>query len=327
MRCVAVLVALLSATVARSAEWEPMVSDLLKAEKPGYGGLTGVVVDRETGDVYIWLSDKGLYRSSDQAKTFAPLGKPVKGRTEWPGSMVLDRKGSAPVWTIALVYGDPILTSNDGGKTFDRMDKKSTHVDWVATDPTRKFVLALKHEAADLLLASNDGGQQFREIGKGFGPACVFDEQSAVVVRIDAGEAKKPAKRSLVRTADGGKTFESVGDYATKAMPVWFDKQPYWLVDGAIITSKDQGKTWVKHAAIKGGQFGPVFGKDDKHMFVLTSAGIISTQDGGARWSSPIAPPRDMKGLGALSWIAYDAKSNVLYLMKMTSDLYRMKLE
>ncbi|MFO0864321.1 MAG: hypothetical protein U0744_06630 [Gemmataceae bacterium] len=322
----AVLATMLFAGIALSAEWEPMVADLLKAEKPGYGGLTGLHVDRESGDVFVWLSDKGLYRSTDQAKTFAPLGKAVKGRTEWPGAMVVQGAGPMAHWTVALVYGDPILGSKDGGKTFNRMAKNSTHVDWVAVDPERKFVLTLKHEANDLLLASNDGGQNFREVGKGYGPACIFDEQTAVVVRITPGEPKKPAKRSLVRTTDGGKTFEHTADFATKAVPTWFAGKPYWLVEGAIITSADQGKTWAKHTEVKNGQFGPIFGKDEKHMFVLTPAGIISTTDGGSQWSQPIAPPRDMKGLGQLSWIGYDAKNNILYLMKMTSDLYRMKL-
>jgi hypothetical protein len=329
MRCIALIVLLGFAAVSNAAEWEPMVTELLKSEKLGYGGLTGVVVDRHTGDVYIWLSDKGLYKSTDQARTFAPFGPPTKGRTEWPGCMLTNPTGPLKTWTIALVYGSPIVTSNDAGKTFTPLDKKSVHVDWVAIDwrdPERKFVLTLKHESGDLLLASNNGGKEFRDVGKGYGPACIFDEKTAVVVQIVPTEAKKPAKRVLARTTDAAKTFEKVADFSTKAVPVWFEHKPYWLVDGAIITSKDGGRTWEQVAAIKNGQFGPVFGKDEKQMFVLTQSGIVTTTDGGTTWSAPIAPPKEMKGLGALSWIAFDAKNNIVYLMKMGSDLYRMKL-
>lgn len=329
MRHLFLLLPFLIATNARSAEWEPMVTDLLKSEKLGFGGLTGVVVDRNTGDVYIWLSDKGMFKSTDQAKTFAPFGKPTKGRTEWPGCMLTNPSGPLKTWTIALVYGGPIIASTDGGATFTPFDKKSVHVDWVAvdwSDPDRKFVLTLKHEAADLLLASNDGGKEFREVGKGFGPACIFDDKTAVAVQIVPGEPKKPAKRILSRTIDGAKTFEKVADFSTKAVPVWFENKPYWLVDGAIITSKDKGKTWEQVAAVKNGQFGPIFGKDAKQMFVLTPAGVVSTNDGGSTWSPPIAAPKEMKGIGALSWIAFDARNNILYLMKMGTDLYRMKL-
>jgi photosystem II stability/assembly factor-like uncharacterized protein len=329
MRCIPALFMFLSAAIANTAEWEPMVTDLLKSEKLGYGGLTGVVVDRQTGDVYIWLSDKGMYKSTDQAKTFKLFGMPTKGRTEWPGCMLTNPSGPLKTWTIALVYGGPIITSTDAGATFAPMDKKSMHVDWVAvdwSDPERKFVLTLKHESGDLLLASNDGGKEFREVGKGYGPACIFDSKTAVVVRIVPGEPKKPAKRMLARTADGAKTFEKVADFSTKAVPVWFDGKAYWLVDGALITSKDNGQTWDQVAAVKNGQFGPIFGKDEKHIFVLTPSGVVITTDGGSTWSPPIPPPKEMKGLGSLSWIAYDVKNGILYLMKMGSHLYRMKL-
>jgi photosystem II stability/assembly factor-like uncharacterized protein len=330
MRFAAVVLVLLSVFLqAPAAEWEPMVTELLKTEKLGFGGLSGIVVDRESGDVYAWLSDQGMYKSTDQAKTFKPLGPRFKGRTEWPGCMLTNPEGPPKTWVIATVYGGPILSSTDGCKALTPMDKKAQHVDWVAvnwTDPQRKFVLTLKHESGDLLLASNDGGKEFREVGKGFGPACIFDEKTAVIVQIIAGEPKKPAKRILARTTDGGKIFEKVADFSTKAVPVWFGKKPYWLVDGAIITTKDKGETWEQVAAVKNGQFGPIFGKDEKQMFVLTPQGVVKTTDGGRTWSTPIPPPKEMKGLGLLSWIGYDAKNNILYLMKMGTDLYRMKL-
>jgi photosystem II stability/assembly factor-like uncharacterized protein len=310
----------------RAAEWEPIASEFVKAEKPGFGGLTGIVVDRQSGDLYVWISDRGMYKSTDQGKTFAPLGPRTKGRTEWPGCMLSD-PADAKTWVIATVYGGPILSSTDNCETFTPMDKASQHVDWVAVDwGTRKFVLTLKHESGDLLLASADGGKSFREVGKAFGPACVFNEQTAVVVQIVPGKPKKPAKRVLARTTDGGKTFAKVADFVTKAVPVWEGKTPYWLVDGAIITSKDKGETWQQVCVVTNGQFGPVFGKDEKEMFVLTPQGVIATADGGATWSAPIAPPKEMKGLGVLAWIGFDAKHRQLYLMKMGSDLYRMKL-
>ena len=88
--------------------------------------------------------------------------------------------------------------------------------------------------------------------------------------------------------------------------------------------SDDKGATWKKAADVKDGRYGPVFGKDAKHMFILTGAGIIETIDGGATWSKPIAPPKDLKGVGGLTWLAYDPKNDVLYLMKMGSDLFKL---
>jgi len=314
---------------ALAGEWEPVTTELLKTEKTGFGRVSGVVIDRSTGEVFIWLSDRGLYRSVDQGTTWKPFGPRIKGRTEWPGCMLTNPAGPLKSWVIATVYGGPIRFSDDAGETWKAMDAKSGHVDWVAvdwSDPARKFVLTLKHESGDLLLASHDGGQTFREVGKGFGPACIFDHQTGVVVQIVPGEgAKKANKRILARTTDGAKTFQPIAEHSIKAVPSWFGETPYWLTDKALITSSDKGQTWKELGAVRGGISGPAFGKDAKLQFVLTSAGVVESADGGTSWSAPVALPKEMKGTSPLSWIAYDPKGDVLYVMKMGSELYRLK--
>src|ERR1700722_13500970 len=91
-----ILVAFLFAILigpASAQDWKPVTEALIAAEKPGYGKLCGVVVDHATGHVIINLSDKGLYRSTDQGASWKPLGTPFKGRTEWPGCLMLDPHG------------------------------------------------------------------------------------------------------------------------------------------------------------------------------------------------------------------------------------------
>ncbi len=309
---------------ATCAEWEPLTAELLKAEKPGYGGLCGVAVDHATGDVLINVSDKGLYRSSDQGKTWRKHGPVVKGRTEWPGCMVLDPTGKSKRAVFALVYGAPIGLSADAGENWKMMEGKSTHVDWAVldwTDPEAKFVLAIKHEAAGLVIASHDGGKTFAEIGKGYSSAWIFDNQTALVAEAKTKDLPKP---KLLRTTDAGKTFEPVAEHHATALPKLHENTLYWLVDGSLISTADQGKTWKKISDIKDGLYGPIFGKDAKHQFVLTKAGIIESTDGGTSWAKPVAVPKELKGVSALTWMEYDPKNDVLYVMKMTSDLYRM---
>ena len=203
--------------VAGAAEWQPVATDLIKTEKPGFGGLCGVVVDHKTGDVIVNLSDRGFYRSTDQGKTWARLGsQTLKGRTEWPGCLMLDPVGEGKLLVSALVYGEPILVCRDA-MTFKPMDKKSSHIDWCAvdwSDADLKFVLALKHESGDLLIVSRDGGKSFEEIDKGYGPAWIFDGKTAVVAEAKTKDRPKP---SLLRTTDAGKTFQPCGDFSTRA--------------------------------------------------------------------------------------------------------------
>jgi photosystem II stability/assembly factor-like uncharacterized protein len=324
---------LLFASIAGAADptWVPMLGDFVKTEKAGFGGLCGVAVDPVKGTVWVNVSDRGFYRSDDQAKTFTRCGeKQPKGRTETPGCLMLDPTGKTQRLMTALVYGDAISTSTDGGATWTAMDKATEHVDWFAADWAAKgptFVLALKHEKGGLLLKSNDGGKSFAEVGKGYGPGWVFDTQTAVVAEAKTKERPKP---NLMRTTDGGATWKAcgeytpVGAYSNQALPRWHDGTLYWLVDGAVIASKDAGESWAKVSEATKGRFGPVFGKSAKHLFVLTNDGVIESTDAGATWAKPIPSPKELKGVNNLLWLAYDAKSDVLYLMGMGSDLYKL---
>ena len=300
-----------------------MTADLVKAEKPGYGGLCGMVKEPLSGAILVDLSDKGLYRSGDQGKTWKKCGPIIKGRTEWPGCLLFDPTSMKPRLLMALVYGSSVGVSSDAGVDWKFMDGKCSHVDWCSidwSDPDQPFVLALKHESGGLLLASHDGGKSFNEIGKGYGPAWVFDEKTAVAAEMKTKDRPKP---HLLRTTDAGKTFEPVADYTATALPKWHDGKVYWLVEGALLSTKDQGKTWTKLSAVKDGRYGPVFGKA-KQMFLLRNDGIAESTDGGATWAKPIAVPKVLKGVSPLTWLEYDPYSDVLYVMKMGSDLYRL---
>ena len=82
---------------------------------------------------------------------------------------------------------------------------------------------------------------------------------------------------------------------------------------------------WKKLGGLKDGRFGPVFGKDEQQLLVLTGAGIVESKNGGAStWGQPIAVPKALKGVSSLTWFDYDPRNEVLYIMKMTSDLYRL---
>jgi photosystem II stability/assembly factor-like uncharacterized protein len=319
--------------IARGADepqWEAMLGDLIKSEKAGYGGLCGLIVEPGSGDVIINVSDRGFYRSTDGAKSFKRIHEtPIKGRTESPGCLMIDPTGKTNTLLAALVYGAPIQSSTDGGVHWKPMNEKITHIDWCAidwNDPEHQFVLALKHEQGELMLVSTDAGKTFSEVGKGYGPAWIFNGTTAVAAEEKTKARPKP---NLVRTEDAGKTWKPCGEYtpvgsaSNRTMPKWHDGTLYWLVEGALVTTTDAGKTWNKISDVKAGRYGPVFGKAKGHLFILTTEGIVESSDGGTNWGKPIPLPKELKA-GGLTWIDYDSKGDQLYAMKMTSDLYKL---
>src|SRR6266511_3108241 len=99
-----VLGCLVLATPAVNGDWQAITEELLRTEKPGFGGLCGVVVDHRTGDIVVNVSDRGFFRSTDQGKNWKRLGAELKGRTEWPGCLQLDPTGKTKTVASALVY-------------------------------------------------------------------------------------------------------------------------------------------------------------------------------------------------------------------------------
>jgi hypothetical protein len=318
------LALLLAAVPAAAAEWEPTTAELLKKLAPGYGGLSGVAVDHRSGEVYISVSDRGVYRSSDQGRTWKQHGQTFKGRTEWPGALLIDPAGKGKRLVAGTVYGAPIALSTTDADTWKFLHPRSGHVDWCSldwSDPDSKFILALKHESGGLLIASRDSGKTFVDVGKGYGPAWVFDGKTAVVAEMKTKDRPKPG---LVRTTDAGRTFTPCGQYHAQALPKWHEGTLYWLATDTLIATTDRGVTWKTLGTIKGARYGPIFGKDSKHLLVLANAGIVESRDGGATWSKPIALPKELRGVGPLSWMEYDPVHDVLYAMKMGSQLYRL---
>jgi photosystem II stability/assembly factor-like uncharacterized protein len=325
MRKIVVGAALLTLPApATAAEWEPVTDGLAKKEGAGFGGLCGVLVHRDTGRLYLNVSDKGLYRSDDGGKTWSPYAVPFKGRTEWPGCMTFDPTGNKAMILVATVYGGPPREWSLKGEDWREMDKRASHVDWCVvnwTPPGLDFVLALKHESGGLMIVSHDGGKTFEDVGKGYAAAWIFDAKTAVAAEMKSKEKPKPG---LVRTTDGGKTWKPCGDFSTQALPKWRDGTLYWVVDGALIATTDKGENWRKIRDLKDGKYGPIFGKTAKQMFVLTAPGVIETTDGGATWSKALPLPKEMKGWSPLTWLEYDPVNDVLYVVKMGSELYRM---
>lgn len=78
-------------------------------------------------------------------------------------------------------------------------------------------------------------------------------------------------------------------------------------------------------------EWGPLFGKDEKHIVVANYHHFLKTSDGGKTWER-IAPMIDFAGEwkpklpGTYLNIGWDADANILYASQLGCPTYRLQL-
>ncbi len=267
-------------TAAFAGEWANISDSTTATVKPGYAGPTaGVVVDRANGDVFMVVSDQGLWRSRDAGATFTRCdGNAIGGRCETGWALQADPAGKR--LACFMIYGSSAMTT-DGGTTWTKW--KTSHLDFGAVDwaDTGKRLLAMRHESGGMLTTSEDAGATWKDLEKGFSSCGVLDRTTFV--------ATKEKEPGIFRSTDAGATWAKVSDEKpVAAVPVVFGNAAYWPAGKALLTSQDKGATWSSLAAVDA-THGPYFGKDPTHFVVVGKSGFSETKDAGKTWQ-PAAP-------------------------------------
>ena len=315
------LLLLLALTASAFAgEWVNISDSVTSPLKPGYGGPTaGVAVDRASGDVFMVISDLGLWRSGDHGGTFARCDdKAIGGRCETGWALQADPAGKR--LACFMIYGDSAMTT-DGGKTWAKC--KTSHFDFGAVDwaDTGRRLLAIRHESGGLLTTSDDGGATWKDLEKGFSGCGVLDHSTFV--------ATKAKEHGIFRSTDAGASWTQVSaGTPSAAVPVVFAGTGYWCDGTSVLTSTDKGATW--NLSAPGSQdkpysmiYGPMFGESAQHYVVVGRAGFLETTDGGQHFSlaAPLPPSFTVNRVGAN--YAWDAKNNILYAATMTKPTFK----
>lgn len=303
---------------------DPVISQLEKAgKKIGYPGQTaGVTVDPSTGDIYMVVCDQGLWKSSDQGKTFARIdGGKVGGRTETGYALSFDPAGKR--LACFMIYG-ACASTDDAGTTFSAW--KTTHLDFGMVDwhDTGKAMLALRHEAGGTLCLTTDGGQTWSNL-----PKVAPDQKSKNHTALGMFDAKTLlASRGdgLLRSTDAGQTWKAVAQQEnvklTAPIMVLHKSVGYWCTANGIITSKDKGETWTQFSDVKA-VFGPYFGKEDSHMIIVTKEGFQESTDGGKTWKLAATLPTGFNvGLVGHNY-AWDKVNNIFYASTMGKATFK----
>ena len=312
MKTLSLLLALTASAFA--GEWMNISDPVTSSLKPGYGGPTaGVVVDRASGDVFMVVSDQGLWRSSDHGATFTRCdGNAIGGRCETGWALQADPAGKR--LACFMIYGDSAMTA-DGGKTWVKF--KTSHLDFGSVDwaDTGRRLLAIRHESGGLLTTSDDGGLTWRDLERGFSGCGVLDQSTFVTTK-----EKEPG---IFRSADAGATWKKVFEQTpSAAVPVTFEGGTYWSTGKGIIVSRDKGETWTKIGAPTDASYGPFF-DTAKHFVVVGKSGFSETTDGGQTWQ-PAAPlPVGFAIARVGPNFAWDPRADIFYASTMTKPTFQ----
>lgn len=295
----------------KGVEIDQKQKDGTTVKKPG--GVSSLAVDRKTGDLFLFLNGSGLWKSTDQGKTFTQLNT-LSGRCARSESLSIDPEDGK---RIACYAGSATLTL-DGGKTWEPLksltgdgDFLQLRVDW--TDPQAKTIIAVCGGHSPRVV-SKDRGQTWSPIDNWPWFSGIFDAQTWF----------RANNQFMERTEDAGQTWTKVeppfapgGLYVTV-----FKGVGYYLSKDGMMVTKDKAKTWTtvplpKRQSAHMAPQGPFFGKDEKHMMIVDDNGFFESKDAGQTWTQAASMALTLKEWPRTHHIgfasAWDPVHDILY--------------
>jgi hypothetical protein len=158
-----VLVLIAGPALAADVAWQPVLADVLKSEKSDQCCLSGVVVNHETGCVFVNLGERGIYCSGAGAKKFNPLSdkaaagpdkKFVQALNETKGAQHGRVCGQNDKHIFELTKAG-IVESTDGGTTWSKPIAPPKELNggagqaWIEYDP-KNDILYIMAPGSDL---------------------------------------------------------------------------------------------------------------------------------------------------------------------------------
>lgn len=276
-----------------SGEWTEATGDL--AGTPSDCGTIPYVTTKPGENLLIMgVVKQGVFTSSDQGKTWSPLGT-GRGSADFSAGLshvIFDPTDSNVWWLSGVRFGTPYRT-DDNGETFQKLSdfpmNDSIAVD--LADPARKTILVGGHEQVQEVQYTADGGGTWKNIG--------------VNLPADSGHSSFPhvvdastflvgtANNQVYRTTDKGETWTKVVDGGGGATPLLHsDGSLYWAArdTSGLVRSTDGGETW--DVVTPGGV---VYGMTpielpDGRIAMRGPTGMLVTEDQGASWRQ-VSPP------------------------------------
>ncbi|HEY4177155.1 MAG TPA: hypothetical protein VGM90_10000 [Kofleriaceae bacterium] len=321
----------------------PQITALGGAAAQSYpGGVSGVVVNRLTGDVTMHIVGFGLWRSSDHGATWTRIDQMTLdmngGRTENGWSLQIDQDAPERIAAFTL---DGTAGYTADGTTWQRWAESGWGrnwdfgaVDWSASSPQTVFGVLHETTPRNQYEVSTTAGAAW--------PAMTASNVAPMVGVVDASTLIATRTTGIERSTDLGAHWTSVSTVTPSGhVAVTFKNKLYVTTLASLLVSNDKGKTWAPQGVGIPGFIlfqGPFFG-DDEHTMVVgvqdadnsfsgTGSAIYKTTDAGATWTKVVDMPTVTGNFPmSLSWygsFAWDPITDTYFASSMSNPLLRL---
>jgi photosystem II stability/assembly factor-like uncharacterized protein len=328
---------LLTTSVQAAATWTDISSPLLDrltnsgAKLAWPGGCSGVVVNRLTGDLTIKVVGCGLWRSSDQGKTWQRIdGDTISGRDETGWATSADQNTPTRIANFSL-DGSAGWTAD--GLTWRRFTSLGRNwdygsADWAAPDP--KTIIAAKHETTPPgeVYVTPDGGSTWKQLSIHLNEN---RERISMVGALDATTFVYSQGEGILRSTDTGLTWTKVSSTNPQTrIPVLFQGAHYLGSATGLLVTEDKGASWRARGAAVDVWQGPLFGHDENEIMIIGKDGIFMTKNAGETWTRAAGlKPKEGNFVFSPNWFgcyAWDPVNHVLYASAMGNPVYKLDL-
>jgi photosystem II stability/assembly factor-like uncharacterized protein len=293
------------------------------------GGCSGVVVNRLNGEVTIKVVGCGLWRSSDQGKTWERIDQDtISGRDETGWATSVDQSSPVRMASFSLDGTAGWTTDGRNWKRFTSLGRNWDFgsVDWGSTEP--KTIIAARHETTPPgeVYVTSDGGATWRKLA-----ICVSEDRGGIsmVGALDGTTLIYSKGDGIHRSTDAGINWTQVSTANPQTrIPVLFKGAHYLGTATGLLISTDRGATWRSQGAAVNIWQGPYFGRDEKEIAVVGKEGVHITRNAGKTWARATdLKPKEAGFFFSPNWFgcyAWDPVNQVLYASSMGNPVYRL---
>lgn len=261
-------------------------SDVWKQTGPlGVSAISDIVVNSQ--GVLFLGTNSGIFRSTDDAKTWVSLSEGIGGGAPWIEKIVLNSRGDI---FVTVAYEGGVWRSTDGGNSWKRQLGGTVRA--LANNAHNDLFAGIQGVFGrnNSIYRSTDNGENWALINKGIPGRIV----QAIAVNPDGHILAGTNEHGLFKSIDNGDSWTPIDfDLDVKEIhSIAINKRGHiyvitnpWANKHGILRSSNNGETWtdITTNLMPKSAF-EIYIDSDENIYALTRKGLFRSIDDGKNW-------------------------------------------